>query len=140
MAPRKTPRIDWSALGVRAKEVRTSGSYAPYSRFQVGAALLTSSGTIYGGANVENATYGLCVCAERVAITQAVVAGDRELTALVVATQSNPPSPPCGLCLQTLAEFAGDLPIRLISTRGGERRTTLKKLFPGAFSGALLRS
>lgn len=113
-------------------------AYAPYSRFQVGAALLTEGGVVYTGCNVENASYGLCLCAERSAIAAAVAAGERRLVAIAVATGSSPPSPPCGLCRQTLAEFADDLPIALVNPQGERIDTTLAALFPMGFTRALL--
>jgi cytidine deaminase len=133
------PSVDWRALTRAAALVRRS-AYAPYSKFRVGAALLTGSGETYVGANVENASYGLCLCAERVAVARAVNAGEKRFVALVVMTQSVPPSPPCGLCLQTLREFAEDLPMRLVNPRGAVQETTLRTLFPGAFTRALLES
>jgi cytidine deaminase len=104
----------------------------------VGAALLTRSGATFVGCNVENASYGLCVCAERVAVTKAISEGEKEFVALAVATQSDPPSPPCGLCLQTLVEFSTDLPLLLVNPRGKSVETSLAALFPGAFTRALL--
>ncbi len=88
-----------------AVEVMKNSSYAPYSRFRVGAALITRDQTIFVGCNVENGSYGLTVCAERVAIFSAVAARQRKFTDLVVVTRSNPPAPPCGACLQVMSEF-----------------------------------
>ena len=113
-------------------------AYAPYSNFLVGAALLGRSGTVYRGCNVENATYGLCICAERTAIVSAVAQGEREFEGIVVATSSSPPSPPCGLCRQMLAEFAPDIPILLVNTAGESSRTTLSAIFPHSFTKAFL--
>jgi len=116
------------AAALAAREV----AYAPYSRFQVGAAL-ECEGEIIEGCNVENASYGLCVCAERHAAIKAVGAGRRAWTALAVATDTSPPSPPCGLCLQTLAEFVDDLPIWLVNPQGEAVQTSLRALFPVRF-------
>lgn len=117
-----------------AWEVRER-AYAPYSHFQVGAALLGEDGVIYRGCNVENLSYGLTVCAERHAVAQAVAAGCRRFQALVVAVDTQAPVAPCGACRQVLAEF-GDLPI-LLTTRHHREATTLGALLPRAFTGTL---
>lgn len=135
---RRSSSIDWRQLATAALRARRR-AYAPYSSFRVGAALLARH-TIHTGANVENATYGLCICAERAAVVKAINGGDKAFRALAVATQSHPPSPPCGLCLQTLAEFASDLPILLLNADGEHVQTSLRLLFPGAFSAKLLKS
>ncbi len=109
-------------------------AYAPYSKFRVGAALLAANGTVYTGCNVENASYGLCICAERSAVIRAVQEGQRRFAGLVVATQSKQPSPPCGMCRQTLAEFAADLPILLVNAKGARMMTSLKEIFPHSFT------
>lgn len=116
------------ALAVRKR------AYAPYSRYKVGAALLGNNGHIYVGCNVENASFGVTVCAERNAVAQAVAAGCRKFKGLVVATSSAPPASPCGLCRQVLAEFASDLPILLVNPKGDLIRTTLSALLPRAFT------
>jgi len=111
----------------------TERSYSPYSNFPVGAAVLASSGKIYSGSNVENASYGLSVCAERVAISSAVSAGEETITGLAVYTSSKEPCPPCGACLAVMSEFAGeDAPILMFS-EGKERRSTLGQLLPQRF-------
>jgi cytidine deaminase len=113
-------------------------AYAPYSGFRVGAAV-RAGGRIFEGANVENASYGLTVCAERAAVVAAVLAGSRRLQAVAVASGTVPPTPPCGMCLQTLAEFAGpDLPVTLAGARGTRVETTLGALLPRAFGAAQL--
>ena len=116
-----------AALAARAR------AYAPYSRYAVGAALATRDGRVFIGANVENATYGLSVCAERAAVIAAVTAGVRDFEGLAVATQSSPPAAPCGPCLQTLAEFARALPIVMVNDRGERRQQDLRELLPHAF-------
>lgn len=110
-------------------------AWAPYSKFHVGAALRAKDGRVFTGVNVENASYGLCVCAERTAVVSAVAAGAREFVELAVATQATPPAAPCGLCRQTLAEFALDLPITLVNDRGERATTSLAELLPRAFHG-----
>jgi cytidine deaminase len=113
-------------------------AYAPYSRFQVGAAVL-AGGRVHPGCNVENASYGLTVCAERHAVGRMVAAGGRRIQAVAVASGTRPPTPPCGMCLQTLAEFAGpELPVLLVGGRGARRETTLGALLPQAFSRTYL--
>ena len=109
-------------------------AYAPYSRFKVGAALRTSRGRVYTGCNVENASYGAAVCAERNAVARAVAAGERKFRALAVVTSSSPPAAPCGLCRQVLVEFCDDLSILLCNPEGEVVRTSLKKLQPLPFS------
>jgi cytidine deaminase len=112
-------------------------AYAPYSHFQVGAAILTAGGRIVTGCNVENASYGLTNCAERVAAASAVAAGEREFAALAVAATGA--VTPCGACRQVLAEFAPGLPILLIDAAAPDRiaETNLQILFPAAFTGPL---
>jgi cytidine deaminase len=134
--------IDWEALGEAALAVRRN-AHAPYSGYAVGAALLVRSGRVFVGCNVENATFGLTVCAERSAVLQMIAAGEREPIALAVATRGPTAAAPCGLCRQTLAEFAQDLPIRLIAAvEAGEpappRMTSLAILLPDAFRGDAL--
>src|SRR5512140_1116395 len=118
----------------RAAAAARRKAYAPYSRFLVGAAV-RAGGRVFTGCNVENASYGLTVCAERAAVAGAVAAGARRLDAVAVASGTSPPTPPCGMCLQTLAEFAGpDLPIFLAGARGAVVETTLGELLPRGFS------
>ncbi|MEO1086024.1 MAG: cytidine deaminase [Acidobacteriota bacterium] len=89
--------MDWDALFDAARAARER-AYAPYSRFQVGAALLTGDGTLIPGCNVENRSFGLCICAERTAVSSAVAAGHREFVAVAVVTDTAPPAVPCGMC------------------------------------------
>ena len=114
-----------------AREARER-AYAPYSGFRVGAALEAADGAIFRGANVENASYGATICAERVAITSAVAAGERSFRAIAVASVGG--VLPCGACRQFLAEFEPDLPVLLIdSERGSVERRDLHELLPCPF-------
>jgi len=108
-------------------------AHAPYSNFKVGAAILTGEGNVYSACNVENASYGGSICAERNAIAQAVAAGEKDFVQLAIVTQSDPPAAPCGLCRQVLVEFCDDLPILLCNLKGGLIRTTLQDLQPLPF-------
>jgi cytidine deaminase len=136
-APRRTGRGDAAELSRAARAARRR-AYAPYSRFRVGAAV-RAGGEVFGGSNVENASYGLTLCAERVAVASAVAAGARRIDAVAIASGTAEPTPPCGMCLQTLAEFAGPaLPVRLVGARGKALDTTLGELLPRAFGKAFL--
>jgi len=113
-------------------------AYAPYSGFRVGAALLGERGTIHAGCNVENASYGLTVCAERVAVLCAVAGGERRFAALAVYVEAETPAPPCGACLQVLREFADDMPIYLAGCGDTRIDVTLAGLYPMPFAPAAL--
>lgn len=119
-----------AALIKAAIEVRER-AYAPYSKYQVGAALLMEDGTIVTGVNVENSSYGLTMCAERTAVGQAIAAGYRKILAIAVATDNA--GSPCGACRQVLTEFAGDVPVYLVDKDGNGRDTTLYTLLPDHF-------
>ena len=108
-------------------------AHAPYSKFHVGAALLTDKGEIITGCNVENASYGLTICAERNAITTAAAAGHRRFRAVAIVADSDPLTPPCGMCRESLQEFCDELPILLANLRGEQRETTLRVIFPEPF-------
>ncbi len=121
---------EMAALLQRAREAM-AGAYAPYSRFHVGAALYDAEGRIWTGANVENASYGLTICAERVAVFTAVAAGSRAFTAIAV-TGTTDPCPPCGACRQVLYEFAPNLTV-ILATPSGPRSVALRELLPLGF-------
>ena len=106
-------------------------AYAPYSNYQVGAALLTASGKIYDGVNVENAAYPNSICAERVAIYKAVSEGEREFVAIAIATRNG--GSPCGACRQVMREFAPHLRVLLADDAGRVRQFTLDQLLPDSF-------
>lgn len=122
----------WQDL-VAAAETIASHAYAPYSNFKVGAALLTDDRIVYAGCNVENASYGLCLCAERAAIAQAVAAGKRNFAAIAIVTPGQTPGLPCGMCLQVMAEFCRELPILLVCAAGLQQQTQLSALLPTPF-------
>jgi cytidine deaminase len=110
---------------------------APFSKFKVGAALLTKDGKIYHGCNVENCTYGLTVCAERVALLSALAAGERSFNAIAVVTQSEEPGTPCGPCRQLMWEFCGDIDVTIANLQGKKIDYKLSTLFPLPFSFTL---
>lgn len=132
--PPKPNLEDLIAAATEAKE----RAYAPYSRFHVGAALLSTSGEVITGCNVENAAYGLSVCAERTAIGNAVNGGFSTFDALAVVSDASPPAPPCGQCLQSLAEFADDLDIVIANPEGDRLRVRLSELLPFRFKPDML--
>lgn len=125
-----------TALEARAADAQRR-AYAPYSKFRVGAAV-QMSGEVFEGANVENASYGLTVCAERIAVFAAVAAGRHRLEAVAVCSDASPPSSPCGACRQVLSEFAPDpaaVTVTAVNPRGERRTWTLAALLPDGFSG-----
>ncbi len=134
---RRLSARDWLRLTGAARQAR-GRAYAPYSRYRVGAALLTTGGKIVTGCNVENASYGLTICAERTAVTAAVAGGARRFRALVIASSSG--VGPCGACRQVLAEFAPKMPVRIVQPRGNRfSEATVEDLLPGRFSKSSLK-
>jgi len=120
-----------------ALDVREN-AFAPYSKFKVGAALEGLDGRIHTGCNVENATYGLTMCAERVAVFKAVSEGARRFKRVAIAADTDKLTPPCGACRQILWEFCGDVEIALVNPRGKIETYRLKDLFPKPFDGSYL--
>lgn len=113
---------------------------APYSKFKVGAALFTASGAIVTGCNVENASYGLTVCAERVALLKALSEGLREFVMIAVVADTASPTPPCGPCRQLLWEYCGDIPVVLANLTRVAAHHQMRDLLPHPFDGRLLSS
>ncbi|SEL52819.1 MULTISPECIES: cytidine deaminase [Stigmatella] len=126
--------IPWESLFQQAAKVRER-AHVPYSRFPVGAAVLFADGSVVTGCNVENATYGLTVCAERNAFAAAVAQGHSRPVAVAIVVDTPTPCPPCGMCRQVMAEFAGpELPIRSRTLQDQEASYSLRELLPYAFT------
>jgi cytidine deaminase len=123
---------------VEAARSAQQQAYCPYSNYRVGAALLAEDGRVFTGCNVENASYGLTVCAERSAVFTAVSSGARRFRRIVVATDSEPPGPPCGACRQVLAEFGAELEVESVGPTQ-TKRWRIGELLPDAFSKEILR-
>lgn len=121
-----------AALAARAH------AYAPFSKFRVGAAIETEDGRIFTGCNVENATYGLTICAERVAVFKAISEGARKFRRIAVAADTDELTPPCGACRQILWEFLGDTELTLVNLHGKSETLRLKDLFPRPFDASFI--
>ena len=120
------------SLGIAALAAREH-AVAPYSHFRVGAALEDAGGHVHTGCNIENATYGLTLCAERVAVFKALSEGSRSFRRIAIAADTDTLTPPCGACRQILWEFAGDVPIVSATTGGKSKRWKLSELFPSPY-------
>ena len=128
--------MDAKQLVAEALDAREN-AYAPYSGYAVGAALVTTKGTVFRGTNVENASYGLTICAERSAVTAMVTAGETDIAAIAVATEDG--GSMCGACRQVVSEFGAKAKVFLASADGSFQATTADALLPGAFDGSKLR-
>ena len=113
-------------------------SYAPFSKFKVGSALETEDGEIIVGSNVESASYGLTVCAERVAVWNAISRGKRKITKIAVVTDTDRLTPPCGVCRQIIWEFGGDIPVIFANLKGVVETVQMSELLPRAFDTKFL--
>jgi cytidine deaminase len=131
---------DFKTRLIQAAHEARAHAHAPYSKFHVGAAVMTAAGDIYAGCNVENASYGLTICAERAAVCTAVAAGHKQIAAVAIVTSGG--YAPCGACRQVLAEFGPAMDVVLVDADDPTRvrTTTLDKLLPDGFSGAALQS
>lgn len=124
--------IDWERLIKAAEKVRKN-AFAKFSGFEVGAALLTKGGSVITGCNVENSSFSLTICAERVAVFKAVSDGESDFTAIVVLSHSSPPARPCGACRQVLFQFNPGLEILCVNTNGDRDKFMLSDLLPEGF-------
>jgi cytidine deaminase len=129
--------VDANTL-IQAARAARERAFAPYSRFKVGAALETADGTIVTGCNIENSTYGLTVCAERVAVLKAVSEGHRAFRRIAVVADTREPTPPCGPCRQILWEFCGDIEVLLANLTEDKGHVQMKDLLPLPFDARLL--
>ncbi|MBI3789214.1 MAG: cytidine deaminase [Ignavibacteriales bacterium] len=125
-------RVEYKEL-IKAAQNAKRRAHAPYSKFRVGAALLTSSGQIYSGCNVEISTYALTLCAERTAIFKAVSEGEKKFKAIAVASDDPQYIPPCGACRQVLMDLAGNIDFIMVNGKGAGKVVKLTKLLPYAF-------
>jgi cytidine deaminase len=123
---------------IEAATKARENAVAPFSNFRVGAALETGAGKIYTGCNVENASYGLTVCAERVAIWKALSEGERDFSQIVVVADTEKLTPPCGACRQIIWEFCGDITVTLANLRGENETLKMSELLPRAFGREFL--
>ena len=123
---------------IEAAQKAKENSYSPHSKFRVGAAIITQSGKIYTGCNIENSSYSLTICAERTAIFKAVSEGQRKFAAIAIVTDLKDPIPPCGACRQVLMDMAGDIDVIIAGNKGDNIVYKLSKLLPMPFNGSML--
>ncbi|MDQ3130321.1 MAG: cytidine deaminase [Acidobacteriota bacterium] len=123
---------------IEKAEKARENAHAPFSNFKVGAALLAKNGEIHTGCNVENASYGLTMCAERVAIFKAISEGEKEFTNLAIVADTENLTPPCGACRQIIWEFCGDIPVILSNLSGETETFQMSELLPKAFDAGFL--
>ncbi len=121
-----------------AKQAREK-AFAPFSNFKVGAAVKTKGGKVFTGCNIESASYGLTVCAERVAIWKAISEGEKEFTNVAVVADTEDLTPPCGACRQIIWEFCGDVPVTFANLKGNVETVQMKELLPRAFDTKFLK-
>ena len=137
--PKRITAATMSRLGSAARRAARQ-SYSPYSKFPVGAAILGASGKVFTGCNVENASYGLCNCAERTAIFSAIAAGERKIMAVAVYTPTKTATAPCGACRQVINEFGPEAIVISICDSAERLNTTIAALLPASFGPSDLRS
>ena len=118
---------------IKEAEKARKKAYTPYSKFQVGAAVLCADGKMFSGCNIENASFGLTVCAERVAIYKAISEGSTKFEAIAVIGDTNKPCSPCGACRQVISEFGEDIPLIMANLKGDVKIIQIKELLPEAF-------
>jgi len=123
---------------IKAARLARERAHAPYSHFKVGAALLSKTGQVFTGCNIENASYGLTICAERVALFKALSEGVQEFSKIVVVADTEVLTPPCGACRQIIWEFCGNVAVILANLRGKSETHRMDKLLPHAFDGRFL--
>lgn len=130
-----TKQIEKFQEAVALAKTAANNAYAPYSKFRVGAAIVDKQGNLHSGCNVENASYGLTICAERNAVAKAAAAGQRELTGIVIFTPTDDLIPPCGACRQVLSEFLEpDAPVITVNEKGERQEWSMGELLPHAFT------
>jgi cytidine deaminase len=127
-----TVKEEYIKLVKEAKKARKK-AYTPYSKFKVGAAVLSGDGKIFTGCNIENASFGLAVCAERVAIFKAISEGSSKFEAIAVIGDTDKPCSPCGACRQVISEFGEDIPLIMANLKGDVKIIKIKELLPEAF-------
>jgi cytidine deaminase len=131
--------MDHKTLVSRARAAKRF-SHSPYSRFRVGAAVVTSTGKVYTGCNIENSSYGLTVCAERTALFKAVSEGETSFEAIAITSDENDATPPCGACRQVIMDLAGDIDVILSTKSGKLKKLKVSELLPYPFGGKNLKN